>query len=126
EEAGKHHHAAQEETLEAGHVHPRKGHVGRADLQRNDVITERREGQGHNGEEHHDGAVHGPEGVVNVRAHYSLRHHFRTQNPLQHHAHHRNRFVGKCDRPTHHEHQAKPEEEEEQCHHSVLDPNHFV
>ena len=50
----------------AGRVQPRERHVGRANLQRDDVVAERAEGQRHDAEEHHDGAVHGAELVVEL------------------------------------------------------------
>ena len=47
EEAGEHDHPADHISLVAGHVHARERHVRRADLQRHDVIAERRKGQRH-------------------------------------------------------------------------------
>ena len=66
EEAGQHDHAAGEVEPVAGQVQPRERHVGRADLQRHDVVAERAEGQRHDAEEHHDGAVHRAEPVVEL------------------------------------------------------------
>ena len=51
EEAGQHDHAAEHIGLVARHVDAREGHVRRADLQRHDVVAERREGQRHDGHE---------------------------------------------------------------------------
>ena len=45
---------------EAEVVHPREGHVGGADLQRDHPVREPHEGR-HDGAEHHDRAVHGGE-----------------------------------------------------------------
>ena len=44
-----------------------KRHVRRANLERHDVVAEGAEGERHDAEEHHDGAVHGPELVVELR-----------------------------------------------------------
>ncbi len=64
EEADQHDEAAHHVSLVAGHVDARKRHVRRADLQRHDKIAERGEGQRHDAQKHHDGAVHRAEGIV--------------------------------------------------------------
>ena len=68
EEAGQHDDAAGEIEPVARHVQPRERHVGRADLQRHDVVAERAEGQRHDAEEHHDGAVHRARAGCRTRA----------------------------------------------------------
>jgi hypothetical protein len=53
---------------EAEVVHARKGHVGRADLQRHHPVCEAHEGR-HDGAKHHDQAVHGGELVEQLGVH---------------------------------------------------------
>ena len=66
EEAGEHDDTADDKRLVTGHVEAREGHVRRADLQRDDEIGKRHEGQGHDRQKHHDRPVHRPEGIVEV------------------------------------------------------------
>ena len=66
EEAGEHDDAAGEVEPVAGQVEPRKRHVGRADLQRHHVVAEGADRERHDAEEHHDGAVHRAELVVEL------------------------------------------------------------
>ena len=54
------------ERVQAG-----EGHVARADLERDEVVEERGV-QRHDGQEHHGGAVHGEERVVEVGAHQGV------------------------------------------------------
>ena len=67
EEAGEHHEAAGQIQPVARHVQPGKRHVRRANLERHDVVAKGAESERHDTEEHHDGAVHGPELVVELR-----------------------------------------------------------
>ena len=66
EETVHHQHAADEKEPKAQHIELRKRHVDGANLQRHHVIAERSETKRHNAEEHHDGAVHGAQHVVQL------------------------------------------------------------
>ena len=66
EEAGEHDDAAHGVEPVAGEVDAWERHVGRADLQRYDVVAERAHRQRHDAEEHHDRAVQRPEPVVHL------------------------------------------------------------
>ena len=129
EEACQHDHAAGEKTLEADHVDAREGHVRRADLQRHDVVAEGREGERHNREEDHDGAVHGAERVVEVRRHDAAGNHHLAlfaQNPLQENTDQGNGLAGIGDLPAHRRHQQEAEEQEEQRGDAILNPDDLV
>ena len=47
-------------------IHPRKGHVGRADHQRHEPVAESADHRGHDHEEHHDQAVRGNQHVPHM------------------------------------------------------------
>ena len=123
--AHKHHHAAGREGLVAGHVHAREGHVHRANLQGHHVVAERSERQGHHRQEHHDRAVHGPEGVVEIRGHHPALGHI-TEHRLQHPTHERDGHTRLGDLPAHAHHQQEPKEEEGQGREAVLDADDLV
>ena len=72
EEARQHDHAAQEIDLVARHVHARERHVHRANLQRNHVVAEGSKSERHDGQEHHDRAMHRPEGIIQVWRHDAI------------------------------------------------------
>ncbi len=122
EEAGEHDDAADEVEPVAGHVQPRERHVRCADLQRHHVVAEGADGQRHDAEEHHDGAVHGAELVVELRQHDSARRVCRAEPA----ANHRDGLtrVGKL--PPHHRHQQKTEQQEHQAGDRVLDADDLV
>ena len=85
-------HAADEVHPVARHVELGERHVGRADLQRHHVVAEAADGQRHDAEEHHDGAVHRAELVVELRQHDAARRIGRAeQDPDE-----RNRLHGKA------------------------------
>ena len=73
EEAREHHHAADEVHPVAHHVELGERHVGRADLQRHHEVAEAADGERHDAEEHHDGAVHRAELVVELGQHDAAR-----------------------------------------------------
>ena len=128
EEADQHDDAADHVGLVAGHVHARKRHVRRADLQRHHVIAERGERQRHDGQEHHDRPVHRAEGIVEVRP-TSLPPAAAVVCPkqlLQQAAHHRNRLARMRNLPAHHQHQAEAEQQEAQRRQAVLDADDLV
>ena len=125
EKAHKHHHAASRKGLVAGHVDARESHVHRADLQWHHVVAERGKGQWHHRQEHHDRAVHGPEGVVEIRGHHATLGHI-TEHRLQHPTHDRDGHTRLGDLPAHAHHQQEPEEEERQGRKTVLDADDLV
>jgi hypothetical protein len=57
----------------ARQIEARERHVGRADLERHEVVAEGADGQRHHPQEHHDGAVHGAELVVELGQHDAAR-----------------------------------------------------
>jgi hypothetical protein len=106
----------------AHHVESREGHVRRADLQRHDEVAEAAHGERHDAEEHHDGAVHGAELVVELRQHAAAGHAGVAEEP----ADQRQRAAGEGQVPPHQHHQAEAEEEEQQAGDGVLDADHLV
>ena len=107
----------------ARHVQSRKGHVGRSNLKRHDIVSKGGERQWHHGKEHHDGAVHGPEAVVKVVGNsipdqlLGLRvEHRRSHVPhdgMQQVTDHRNGLARVGNRPAHHGNEEKSQEHEE-------------
>ena len=73
EEARQHDDAAEEVHPVAHHVELGERHVGRANLQRHHEVAEAADGQRHDAEEHHDGAVHRAELVVELGQHDAAR-----------------------------------------------------
>ena len=73
EEACQHDDAAQEIHPVAHHVELGERHVGRANLQRHHEVAEAADGQRHDAEEHHDGAVHRAQLVVELGQHDAAR-----------------------------------------------------
>ena len=71
EEARQHDDARREVEPVAPHVERGERHVRRADLQRHQIVAEAADGQRHDGQKHHDGAVHRPELVVELGQHRS-------------------------------------------------------
>jgi hypothetical protein len=71
-EARKHHDAADEVDPIAHHIELGERHIGRADLQRRDEVAEAAHRERHDAEEHHDGAVHRAELVVELGQHDAL------------------------------------------------------
>jgi hypothetical protein len=67
--AAHQHQASRDHQPEAEVVHARKGHVGRANLQRDHPVRKAHEGR-HDGAEHHDQAVHGGELVEQLGVHH--------------------------------------------------------
>ena len=126
EKAHQHDHSADDIDLVTGHVNTRKRHVRRADLQGHDEITEGRERQRHDAQKHHDGAVHGAEGIVQIRAHDALVRHV-AQGLVQQRADaQRDGGAWMRDGPAHHHHQAKAEEQEQQGGDAVLNTDDLV
>jgi hypothetical protein len=119
EEARQHHHAAEEVRPVARHVELGERHVRRADLQRHQVVAEGAHGEGHDAQEHHDGAVHGPELVVELGDDDPPRR-------LEQIADQRHRLVRIGERPPHHHHQREAEEEEDQRREPILDADDLV
>ena len=70
-EARVHHEPAEQEQPERGRVQPREGHVAGADLQRHEVVAERRH-HGHDEQEDHRRAVHREQAVVGLRRHHRV------------------------------------------------------
>ena len=101
EESRHHQDSGGKRNPERRHIEPRKRHVGRADLQRDQIIPEHPNEQRHDGKEHHDRPVHRDQGVVKLRQQDPARRHgFRkqlatrkgpirkTELPADHHRHH--------------------------------------
>jgi hypothetical protein len=118
--------------VEARHVDLRKRHVRRTDLKRNYEVSERRKGNGHDAEKHHDGAMHCSEGVIPSGREHAL-HPFRrgledalSKNELKRTANHRHGHPRVGQLPPHDQHQQKTEEEEKQPGDAVLHTDHLV
>ena len=122
EEAASIDHAADEIHPVAHHVELGERHVGRADLQRHHEVAETADGERDDAEEHHDGAVHRAELVVELRQHDPARGLVLTEQV----ADERNRRARIGQLPPHDHHQAEAEEQEEQGGDRVLDPDHLV
>ena len=122
EKAGEHRHAAEEEEPVARHVEPRERHVGGSNLEREHEVPESSDGEGDHPEEHHDGAVHRTELVVELRQHRPARH-----APLAEQvADQRQRRARVGELPAHEHHQRKAEEQEQEPRDGVLDADDLV
>ena len=66
-ERAENHNEANERRPERKHVQDGERHVGRSNLNRQEVITESALRRGRQHEEHHDGAVHGQQGEICLR-----------------------------------------------------------
>src|SRR4051812_23965138 len=66
-----HHDRSKEKCPKARGIYFRKRHIRRADLERNDKITEGSKGDRHHPKEDHDGAMHRAERVVALRGKHS-------------------------------------------------------
>ena len=115
-------HAADEVHPVAHHVELGERHVGRADLQRHDEVAEAADGQRHDAEEHHDGAVHRAELVVELRQHDAARRLVGAEQA----ADQRNRRARIGQLLPHQHHQREAEEQEQQAGDRVLDADDLV
>ena len=122
EEAGQHGHAAEEEEPVARHVEPRERHVRGSNLERDDEVPESADGERHDAEEDHDGAVHRPELVVELGEHRPARHARLAEDAAEQ----RQRRARIGELPPHEHHQRKAEEEEQQAGDGVLDADDLV
>jgi hypothetical protein len=125
EETNEHDQASNHVKLVAGHVDARKGHVRRADLERNQVVAEGGERQRHDGQEHHDRAVHGAKGVVEVRRDHPFGR-GAAEQPGQQRSHHGHWLARMGDLPAHHQHQAEAEQQKTQGGQTVLNADDLV
>jgi hypothetical protein len=122
EEADQHDHAADDEGPVAQHVELRERHVGRADLQRHEVVAEAADRKRYHAEENHHGAVHGPELVVELGEHDAVRRVRLAEQAAQDGDwRHRVRELV----PQHH-HQREAEEQEQQRCDGILDADDLV
>ena len=85
-------------------------------------VPESADGEGDDAEEDHDGAVHRPELVVEVREHRPARH----ARLAEEAAEHRQRGARVGELPAHQHHQREAEEEEQQGGDGVLDADDLV
>ena len=122
EEAAEHRDAAEEEAPVADHVDLREGHVRGADLEREHEVPESADGERDHAEEDHDGAVHRPELVVELREHRPARHARLTEEVADQRQ--RGARVGQV--PAHQHHQREAEEQEQHAGDGVLDADHLV
>ncbi len=122
QEAGQHRHAAEEEEPVARHVQPRERHVRGSNLERDHEVPESSDSEGDHPEEDHDGAVHRPELVVELREHRPARHARLAEDPAEQ----RQRGARVGELPAHEHHQRKAEEEKQQAGDRVLDADDLV
>ena len=115
-------HAADEVHPVARHVELGERHVGRADHQRHHVVAEAADGERHDAEEHHDGAVHGAELVVELRQHDAARRVRRAEQRSDD----GNRLHRKRELIAHQRHQAESEQQKQQRRDRVLNPDDLV
>jgi hypothetical protein len=95
-------------------------------LQGHDIVAEGGESQRHNGQEHHDRAMHRPKGIIEVSRHYATRGRVRTEHCQQQVTHKRDwlAWIGKL--PPHHGHERIAEEQEKQSGDPVLEADDFM
>ena len=122
EEARQHDAAADEVHPVARHIELGERHVGRANHQRHHVVAEAADGEGHDAEEHHDGAVHGAELVVELREHDAPRRIGRAEQR----ADHRNGLHREGELITHQRHQPESEEQKQETRDGVLNPDDLM
>ena len=122
EKAAEHRDAAEEEAPVAHHVDLREGHVRGSNLEREHEVPESSDGEGDHAEEDHDGAVHRPELVVELREHRPARH----ARLAEEAADQRQRGARVGELPAHEHHQRKAEEEEQHAGDGVLDADDLV
>jgi hypothetical protein len=122
EKTDQHRHAAEEEGLVARHIQPRERHVRGPNLERDHEVPESSDGERNHPEEDHDGAVHRPELVVEVREHRPAGHASLAEDPAEQ----RQRGARVGELPAHEHHQRKAEEEEQQAGDGVLDADDLV
>ena len=132
EKADEHHDAAHEIKLVAHHVDARKGHVGRADLERRHKIAKGAKRQRHNREEDHDRPMHRAVGIVEVGTDHAhgalgvLADHVRAVNLEKQVADEGHSLSGMADLPAHQQHEAEAEKHEKQRGDAVLNADDFV
>ncbi len=121
EEAREHQDAAGDGEPERPHVEPRERHVRRADLERDQVVAEHAHQERHDGEEHHEGAVHGDQRVVELREQDAARRHRLGKQPAAGH-----RGSGEPELPADHDGRQAAHREEDQAHQQELDADDLV
>ena len=128
EEAAEHGDAAEKIRPVTHHVDLGERHVGRADLQRHNVVPKPANHNRHDPEKDHDRAVHGPERVVEVRRHDAARHEGFAPIPqsTKHAPQHGDFFERIRKLPAHQHHEAEAEEQETQPGDGVLYPDDLV
>ena len=125
EEADEHDNAANHVKLVARHVHARESHVRRPNLQRDQVVAERAEGQGHDSQKDHDRAVHRAEGIVQVRRNDPFGRCV-AQDGGQQRPDQRHRLARMGDLPAHDQHQEEAEEQERKGGQTILEADDLM
>src|SRR5439155_4472734 len=122
----QHDDAADDKRPITGSVYFRERHVGRADLERDDKISEGGEGERHYPKKNHDRPMHGAEGIVELRRHFAVRHRAGSKEMVERVPDYRHRLAWISQLPAHHHHQAKAEEQKEQAADAVLNTDDLV
>jgi hypothetical protein len=121
EEPSDHEQERRDRHPERGHVEPREGHVRSTDLERDQVVGEHAHQQRHDGEEHHERAVHGDQGVIKLGQQDSPRCHRLGQHTPPRHG-----LRGEAELPAHHHRQQPADEQAHEAHHQELDADDLV
>ena len=122
EEGEQHQQAARKIDPVGGHVQAGEGHVRRADLQGQDIIAESPDAERDHAEEDHDGAMHGPQGVVEIRHHDPAR----SQRGGKEAPDERDGGAGIGELPAHEHHEDEAGHEEHEGGEQILQADHLM